>query len=1118
MFHDKRRFKPTLEFLEDRYLLSGNVVQTNIVSDGFVAAKHTDSNLLNAWGIAYQPGGPFWVSDNNSGQSTFFDFNGTPAGAAVAIPLPSNTSTGTAAPTGIVYNGTSDFLLNSSPGSSAIFIFATEDGTISGWNPSVNPTKAILKVDNAAFPTSGAVYKGLAIGNNGSGNFLYAANFATGKIDVFNRSFVLTALTGSFTDPDPSHDLVGYAPFNIQNLGGQLYVTYAKQDAAHRNDVGGPGNGFVDVFDLNGNFVRRVTSHGTLNSPWGVALAPNSFSPFPGDLLVGNFRDGTINAFNPSTGAFLGQLLDNGNQPIVIHGLWGLIFGNGGAGGPVSTLYFSSGPNSEADGLFGSLTATDSSQSTVIVTPGTIPAGGTASVTLTAKDATGAQENSGGLTVAFALGAGAATGTFSSVTDNNNGTYTATFTAGTVIGNNTITATIDGQAVTTAAPTVTVQPSFSLSASTVSVSPASVQAESAATVTLTARDANGRQEPSGGLVVNFGLGSGDGTGRFSAVTDNGNGTYTAMFTGTTAGGRVITATIGGQAVTSTLPTVTITPGPASLATSFVSVSSSTIPVSGTTTVTLTARDTDGNQEASGGLTVVFGQGAGSGSGTISTVTDHGNGTYTATFTATAAGSITVTATLGGQSITSTPPAITVTLIGPSGPIATDMPTFVWSAVTGAATYDLWISDLSTGQSPALLLTNLSGTTVTLSAAQALTPGDSFRWWTRGLNGSGTPFAWGMPTDFSIAPLGTPTPAGPRGTLTSDQPAFSWSAVGLAARYDVWVSDLTTGVGGVVGSSTTTSFADTAGLTPGHSFRWWVRADSTNGSAGAWSVPTEFAISALGTPTPAGPSGTLTSDQPTFNWSAVGLSAHYDVWVSDLTTGVGGVVGSSTTTSFADTAGLTPGHSFRWWVRADSTSGSAGSWSASTDFAIAALGTPTPSGPSGTLTSDQPTFSWSAVGLAARYDVWVSDLTTGVGGVVGSSTTTSFADTAGLTPGHSFRWWVRADSANGSAGSWSVPTDFAIAALGTPTPSGPSGTLTTSQPTYTWSAVVQANRYDVWLTDLTTGVGGIIGTSASTSLAAPTPLQSGHSYRWWVRAVSTNGTAGSWSVPTDFFSY
>ena len=170
---------------------------------------------------------------------------------------------------------------------------------------------------------------------------------------------------------------------------------------------------------------------------------------------------------------------------------------------------------------------------------------------------------------------------------------------------------------------------------------------------------------------------------------------------------------------------------------------------------------------------------------------------------------------------------------------------------------------------------------------------------------------------------------------------------------------------------------------------------------------------------------------------------------------------------------------------------------------------------GTLSNDQPTFNWSAVGLAARYDVWVTDLNTAVGGIVGNSTTTSFADTAGLTPGHSFRWWVRADSTNGSAGSWSVPTNFAIAALGTPTPAGPTGTITTNPPTNDWSAVPLAIRKDVWFTDLTTGVAGIIGSSSNTSLVAPASLNIGHSYRWWVRAVSTNGTVGSWSVPTDF---
>src|SRR5207249_2033400 len=181
----------------------------------------------------------------------------------------------------------------------------------------------VLKVDNADF-TTGPAYKGLAIGNNGTGNFLYSTNFRQDTIDVFDTNFNKVTLSGAFTDPNLP---AGFAPFGIRNIGGQLFVTYALQDAAKHDDVAGAGNGFVDVFDLNGNFFKRFASQGTLNSPWGLAVAPVTFGPFANDLLVGNFGDGRINAFNPNTGAFLGQLMDVGNQPISIDGLWSLTFG-----------------------------------------------------------------------------------------------------------------------------------------------------------------------------------------------------------------------------------------------------------------------------------------------------------------------------------------------------------------------------------------------------------------------------------------------------------------------------------------------------------------------------------------------------------------------------------------------------------------------------------------------------------------------------------------------------------------------------------------------------------------------------------------------------------------------
>ena len=209
----------------------------------------------------------------------------------------------------------------------------------------------MLKADNSS---TNAVYKGLAIGSNSSGNVLFATDFHNGKIDAFNASYAPATLTGTFADPNLP---AGFAPFGIQNLGGQLYVTFAKQDADKHDDTPGVGSGFVDVFDMNGNLVKRLISQGKLNSPWGVAMAPANFGDFSGDLLVGNFGDGAINAFNPGTGAFVGALTaDNGN-PIVIPGLWALAFGNGSAAGDATTLFFTAGTGGEEHGLFGSLTA-----------------------------------------------------------------------------------------------------------------------------------------------------------------------------------------------------------------------------------------------------------------------------------------------------------------------------------------------------------------------------------------------------------------------------------------------------------------------------------------------------------------------------------------------------------------------------------------------------------------------------------------------------------------------------------------------------------------------------------------------------------------------------------------
>ena len=320
--------------------------QTNLTSDLPGVAGNQDPNLVNPWGIALGPTTPFWISDNGTGLSTLYNGAGQnfPVGSPLVVTIPPpGGGTPPAAPTGVVFNGTSDF-------SGARFIFATEDGTICAWS---GGTSATLAVDSSA---SGAIYKGLALAQNGAANLLYATNFNSGQIEVFNSAFGPVTVPGGFVDPNLP---AGYAPFNIQNIGGLLYVTYAKKDLAGKDDMPGPGNGFVDVFDVNGVLQRRLISGGALNSPWGLALATGNVGAFSNDLLVGNFGDGTINAFDPVTGSFLGSLRDVNDNPIVNEGLWGLAFGNGAQGSSKNALYFTAGipgPDQVEDhGLFGEL-------------------------------------------------------------------------------------------------------------------------------------------------------------------------------------------------------------------------------------------------------------------------------------------------------------------------------------------------------------------------------------------------------------------------------------------------------------------------------------------------------------------------------------------------------------------------------------------------------------------------------------------------------------------------------------------------------------------------------------------------------------------------------------------
>lgn len=334
---------------------------TNLVSNIPGLATFTDPNLVNPWGITLGPSTPFWVSDNEAGVSTLYAGTGQPfppaAPLVVTIPTATNSAELHGTPTGVVFNPTTGFVVqqgnNSGP---SRFIFATEDGTIAGWNSQVNSTVAIRVVDNSA---AGAVYKGLALANTAAGPRLYAANFRAGTIDVFDQAFQPVRVQEAFVD---RHAPSRFAPFNVAVINGLLYVTYTQQDEDKEDDVPGVGKGFINVFDLKGHFLRRFAQSGRLNSPWGMTLAPADFGRFSKALLVGNFGDGHILAFDPNTGSFLGQLSDAKGQALAIEGLWGLAFGNGNVAGPTNRLFFTAGINDEADGLFGSIQACERKQ------------------------------------------------------------------------------------------------------------------------------------------------------------------------------------------------------------------------------------------------------------------------------------------------------------------------------------------------------------------------------------------------------------------------------------------------------------------------------------------------------------------------------------------------------------------------------------------------------------------------------------------------------------------------------------------------------------------------------------------------------------------------------------
>jgi len=356
-----------LECLEDRTVPSA-FVQTALASDIPGLAPNTDHNLVNPWGFFETSSGQFRVAANGTGRGILFDADGEKSGADIKIPPPAGSPAGTTStPNGVINNPTSDFVITVNGKSApATLLFSTEDGTIVGWNPSLSRTRAVIAADQSG---NGAVYKLLTMGSAGGANYLYATNFHNGTVDVFDGNFAPhTFFPGQFTDANAP---AGFAPFGVKNVNGTLFVTYAKQDAEGHDDVAGPGNGFIDEFTSDGHFLMRFASGtaagGTLtalNSPIGATFAPAGFGRFGGDLLIGNFGDSHVSAFDPKTGQFLGQLQGTNGQPLALgaglvgsgsdtKGLWAIGFGNGQGGAGTHTLFFAAGPNDESDGVFG---------------------------------------------------------------------------------------------------------------------------------------------------------------------------------------------------------------------------------------------------------------------------------------------------------------------------------------------------------------------------------------------------------------------------------------------------------------------------------------------------------------------------------------------------------------------------------------------------------------------------------------------------------------------------------------------------------------------------------------------------------------------------------------------
>ncbi len=466
------------------------------------------------------------------------------------------------------------------------------------------------------------------------------------------------------------------------------------------------------------------------------------------------------------------------------------------------------------------------------------------------------------------------------------------------------------------------------------------------------------------------------------------------------------------------------------------------------------------------------------------------------------------------------------LNAPSGVVTTAEPTFSWTAVANAGHYDVWVDNLTTGQSSVLRNTNIAGTS--WSPTTPLAGGNTYRWWVRAIDSTGTNMGlWGGSMDFSVAALSQPVLSAPAGTTASDTPTFTWTAVGGADHYDLWVDDVTAGKTGSVRNQAIlgNSWTATTAFQPGHTFRCWVRAlDSTSTNAGPWSSAVNFTVTALGVPTASGPAGSIASASPTFTWSAVAGADHYELWVNDSSTGQSAVFDDRTVvgTSWVPPTPLAAGDSYRWWVRAlDSTGTYPGAWSAAVNFNVIGLPTPALIGPAAPVLDAEPAFTWNAAVGADHYDIWVDDVTSGQSPVLRNQVVagTSWSPSTPFKPGDTFRWWVRAlDQNGGDASAWSSPLTFSVTALPVPTLLGPGSTVMNAEPTFTWTAAAGADHYDIWVSDLTTKQGpvqrnqAVVGTSWVPSL----PLTPGDKFQCWVRALDSTGTnAGAWSNPLTF---